>query len=253
MSPKRQVPQSPNQRKPGAQARIIYRLCFGRSGAPIWLGHLDQMRTIERTLLRANLPISYSQGFNPRPELVFALPVGVGVETVHDYVDVACTQIVSLDDFFHALSAVLSSGYVLHEIGRMPQETKQLMGQVVAADYRISFSGAGQYAEALQRAEALWVDKFSKGKQRTVDIAPYLITVQAKDADTLFLKVKAGSHENLRIDLVCQALVKHFQVDESIVENAILIRDELYIKPHKQSENMVLPLAMAEERIHDAH
>jgi len=46
--------------------------------------HHDMMRVVERTLLRANLPLRYSQGFSPRAVLSLSFPRPVGVATKRD-------------------------------------------------------------------------------------------------------------------------------------------------------------------------
>src|SRR5665647_1069663 len=72
------------------QKAYICRFRFARSGSLSYVGHLDLMRTFERSLRRAGLPLLHSQGYNPRPMMVFALPLGVGISTTDDYLDVSC-------------------------------------------------------------------------------------------------------------------------------------------------------------------
>ena len=71
---------------------IIYRFTFRREGPAIWIAHLDVMRTFERSLRRADLPLDWSGGFNPRPKIVFALPLGVGIEAWAELVDVTLLE-----------------------------------------------------------------------------------------------------------------------------------------------------------------
>ena len=49
------------------------RLRFAKRGDLRLVSHHDLMRCLERMLRRANLPMAYSQGFNPRPKVVFSL------------------------------------------------------------------------------------------------------------------------------------------------------------------------------------
>ena len=66
------------------------RLAYERQGSAVWLGHLDMMRLFERAFSRANWPLSWTEdAFNPRPEIVFALPVAVGIETRSDPLEVS--------------------------------------------------------------------------------------------------------------------------------------------------------------------
>ncbi|MDO8683306.1 MAG: TIGR03936 family radical SAM-associated protein [Armatimonadota bacterium] len=53
-------------------------LTYKKSSSARWLSHLDLIRTLERAIRRAQTPVEFSQGFNPRPRLSFgpALPLG---------------------------------------------------------------------------------------------------------------------------------------------------------------------------------
>ncbi len=59
-------------------AKWLLELTYSKIGPARFLGHLDVMRHMERAFRRAGLPIALSEGFNPRPKLVFAAPLGVG-------------------------------------------------------------------------------------------------------------------------------------------------------------------------------
>ena len=56
-----------------------YLVTFEKGESVRWLGHLDLLRTFERAIRRAELPIAFSAGFNPRERLAFASALGVGV------------------------------------------------------------------------------------------------------------------------------------------------------------------------------
>ena len=71
------------------QHEYVCRGLFERKGALSYIGHLDLKAVFERALKRAGQPLLYTQGFNPRPMLEFALPLGVGIDTEGDWMDVA--------------------------------------------------------------------------------------------------------------------------------------------------------------------
>lgn len=50
------------------------RLLFEKKGNAIWISHLDLMRVFQRSFKRAGLPLTHTQGFNPRPSVSIALP-----------------------------------------------------------------------------------------------------------------------------------------------------------------------------------
>lgn len=214
---------------PNARVTHPVRICFSRAGAPIWLAHLDMMRTLERSLLRAGLPIAYSQGFNPRPELVFALPAGVGIETVNDYADVFLTDPVPAETVQTALSGTLPPGIRIHSAWELPGGQRSIMGQVREAAYRVCFSGADTFAPRLMAADQLPVEKWSKGRRRPVDIRPLLLSADGSVPDVLAVRVRAGSAENLRMDSLCAVLMEQFGAPAADVNGCRLIRDELFL------------------------
>jgi radical SAM family uncharacterized protein/radical SAM-linked protein len=68
------------------QSRL--RIQWGRSGLMRFLSHLDNMRVLERTFRRANLPISFSQGFRPHPKFSFGPPLTLGFTSEAEYIDI---------------------------------------------------------------------------------------------------------------------------------------------------------------------
>ena len=65
----------------------MLRLLFEKKGRSIWISHLDLMRLFQRAFKRAGLPLTHTQGFNPRPSVSIALPLSVGVESQCELLD----------------------------------------------------------------------------------------------------------------------------------------------------------------------
>lgn len=63
------------------------RILFEKKGNAIWISHLDLMRLFQRAFKRAGLPLTHTQGFNPRPSVSIALPLSVGVESSCELLD----------------------------------------------------------------------------------------------------------------------------------------------------------------------
>lgn len=63
------------------------RLLFEKTGNAVWMSHLDLMRVFQRAFKRAGLPLTHTQGFNPRPSVSIAMPLSVGVESVCELLD----------------------------------------------------------------------------------------------------------------------------------------------------------------------
>jgi len=114
-----------------------------------YISHLDLMRVWERALRRAKVGLSYSQGFNPRPKLVFAAALPVGFTAKAEIVDVYLERPVALQDL-SALKAQLPEGLELVGVTEVPQALPSLPSLVSAAEYRVAVS-ADENREQVQR------------------------------------------------------------------------------------------------------
>ena len=63
------------------------RALFEKTGNAVWISHLDLMRVFQRAFKRAGLPLTHTQGFNPRPSVSIALPLSVGVQSGCELLD----------------------------------------------------------------------------------------------------------------------------------------------------------------------
>jgi len=68
-------------------------LVFYKGGLLKFVGHLDLMRTMQRALRRAEIPLSYSQGFNPHPLMGFASPLALGCTGEQEIMEIKIEQI----------------------------------------------------------------------------------------------------------------------------------------------------------------
>jgi radical SAM-linked protein len=75
-----------------AEAVQRLRITFSQAGALRYVGHLDMVRTWERGLRRAGVPLAYSGGFNPGPRLYFASGLPLGATGRAEIVDVLLTE-----------------------------------------------------------------------------------------------------------------------------------------------------------------
>ena len=66
---------------------LTWRFVYEVRGVAKFLSHLDILKLFNRTLLRAGLPVAYSEGFNPHARISFGPPRGVGQEGLREYGD----------------------------------------------------------------------------------------------------------------------------------------------------------------------
>lgn len=208
------------------------RLRFSRKEPAIWLAHLDMMRTFERAVRRAELPIAYSQGFNPRPRMTFALPIGIGLATEDDYCDLYLTREISPDAVIAGLNEKLPAGLGILRAALLEEKGKSLMSLVAAAEYEIAGRGV---ADALQKLQSLpenqpWeIVKTSKKGDRKIDIKPLLLEKEICEPDKIRILVQAGSSNNLRPDLLLAFLSQNCDLDDLAARDVAITRTRLLI------------------------
>ena len=69
------------------------RLRFSKTGRAIYISHLDLMAAMQRAFARAELPLKFSEGFNPHPQISILLPLSVGTASVCELMDFRLSRI----------------------------------------------------------------------------------------------------------------------------------------------------------------
>ena len=94
------------------------RMSFGKEGIVKFIGHLDIMRYFQKAFRRANVDITYSQGYHPHPCLSFASPLGVGLESRGEYLDMEVNSFDDLEAMKNAVNALLFTVFAICRIRR---------------------------------------------------------------------------------------------------------------------------------------
>ena len=213
------------------QPAYISRIQFARKGSLAYVGHLDMMRTFERSIRRSGLPLLHTQGYNPRPMLVFALPLGVGINTTDDYVDVSLSEPVDPEVVISTLRPYLPPDLSVLTAESLPETVGSIMAIVTTARYAFHAPGIRNAVERLMQQKEFIVDKMSKGQKRSVDIRALILCIENDDGenpDTAEITVCAGSSQNLRPDLFLQALEKYADYEKEYARNAEIVRTGLF-------------------------
>ena len=103
------------------------RIKFIRGEEVKFISHLDLMKVFERASRRANIPIAYSQGFNPHAHLIFGLPLSVGVTSQAEYADIELTEELDPENFMLGLNKQLPKGLII--VAAKARNTKPKMSR----------------------------------------------------------------------------------------------------------------------------
>jgi radical SAM-linked protein len=113
------------------------RLKFSRGEELKFLSHLDLMRLWERALRRAGLPLAYSEGFTPHPQIALAAPLSVGVTSQAELMDVFLSRWVPPQSFIAQVSKQLPCGIDLLEAWPVGPKVPSLQSQVRFIEYKV--------------------------------------------------------------------------------------------------------------------
>jgi radical SAM-linked protein len=173
---------------PGAPARAAtprdkVRICFRKGGSQRLLSHHDLLRTFERMLRRATLPFHSSQGFNPRPRLVFALSLPLGVVGLAEVVELELDEPVEPAVVHERLTAQTPPGLTILHVQRIPPRAgARVRGLSYAVAFPAERAAAVQERIAEVRAAPACFVERARPPRRRLDLRPFLRDLRLTDS-----------------------------------------------------------------------
>lgn len=188
------------------------RIKFRKHGIMKFIGHLDIMRYFQKAMRRAEIDISFSEGFSPHMIMSFAAPLGVGLTSDGEYLDIEVGNELSSASAVNRLNAVMAEGIEVVSFRKIPDgKSSNAMSIVAAADYEVRFregcepaDGWQDYFDAFCRRESILVTKKTKKSEQEMDIRPMIYKIERKK-DCIFMQLATGSSANLKPELVMDA------------------------------------------------
>lgn len=180
---------------------------FEKRGAAAYVSHLDMLRTFQRTINRARLPVLYSQGFNPHQKVMFAQALRLGMESRGEYFEAAFADGTPLESIVNDINRHAPEGIVVTSVREVDPSEPNAMAAVAAAAYTYTFAAPlnDAFAAAVDlffaRDDVLVLKKTKNGMQQW-NIRPlvYAMTVQG---DTMDAVVSCGEQNVKPEQLVC--------------------------------------------------
>lgn len=195
------------------------RMKFSKNGPIKFIGHLDVMRYFQKAIRRAEIDIAYSQGFSPHQIMSFAQPLGVGVESNGEYVDVELNTAVSSKDVMDRLNAVMNEGIKIESVKRLPEGAMNAMASVAASKYVISLKegydlGIDFFSqcEKLYQKEHIFIVKKTKKSEIEMDLKPAIYEMNVTE-DGLMLFVDSSSSGNIKPSLFLEEVCRENGVE----------------------------------------
>ena len=191
-----------------------FRMCYNKIGYGRYISHLDLIRVFERTCRRAKIPVLYSEGFNPHPKFSFAPPLTLGFSSESEYMDMEIENNFN-GDLKTLFNEHLPEGIIISEIKEISLPIESLDKAIQFAEYEVQiFDKSINHSEFeselksfLEREEII-VQRKTKGKIRTLNIRPYIKSIQV-EKNKLHISTKKIDHRTVRIGEILDNLFPH--------------------------------------------
>ena len=175
-----------------------------KKGNISYVSHIDSMRVLQRTLIRANINVKLSEGFNPHPVTYTSHPLPLGVESEQEFFVIANDDM-SAEQVLNAFNNNIPSGMLAvkcYDCIKNPNFAKN----VNYCEYLVkgNFLEYKKEIENFQN-EKCWLIKYDfKGTEKEQDIAPLIHSLKVYNKGLVM--IIATGNPNLRPDRVVSAI-----------------------------------------------
>ena len=185
------------------------RIKFAKYGVMKFIGHLDMMRFFQKAIRRAEIDVRYSEGFSPHQIMSFAAPLGVGIESFGEYLDIEVLSMESPEALRQALNAVMVEGVEILSVTVLPDQAKNAMASVAAASYQLAMKEGSfpidDLAEKLQAFYAQETIPYTKETKKSVvdlDLKQGIYELGVNEAGAVCMLVNASSSGNIKPTMI---------------------------------------------------
>lgn len=208
---------------------------FYKVGMLQYISHLDLVRTMTRILVRSGIPAWYSQGFNPRLKLTFAMPLSIGIQSECEFFDIRLTSPMSADEVKARINRALTDELQVTDVYLSDLK----FSEIAWVEYEIKMTSprlSSDTAHELTRlyTSSLVVTKHSKAGDKDVDILPNISLRSCRFEDgsvMLRLLTAADSANYLSPEYIMTAAEEKLGItfEDPFTEFYTMTRKEVYL------------------------
>lgn len=203
------------------------RIKFSKYGNMKFIGHLDTMRYFQKAMRRADIDIAYSSGFSPHQIMSFAAPLGVGITSEGEYLDIEVHSTKSTAESVAALNEAMVEGFSVIDYRKLPDDAKTAMSIVSCADYTLTYREGYESSDSFDKLresvhafyevpETILVVKKTKKSEKTIDLKQLVYEFQVIEVEgkpAFYLKLSTGSTDNMKPELVMEHFYKYLGLE----------------------------------------
>lgn len=210
-----------------------YRIKFSKYSSMIFIGHLDMMRYFQKAIRRAEIPIAYTTGFSPHQVMSFAAPLGVGLYSNGEYLDIELTDMMPTEKMKERLDATMAEGVDILSVKALPEDAGNAMASVAAAGYYVKIRPGhepsftfGKDFDAFMAQSEIFYEKQTKKSTKTLNLKESIYEYRV-DEDGIYLLVDASSSGNIKPTMVMDAYYQYLSFTPGEFD-FLVTREETY-------------------------
>jgi radical SAM-linked protein len=215
-----------------AMVRDKYRIRFRKTRNLRFISHHDLMRCFERILRRAQIPFHSTSGFNPKPRLIFAAPLALGLVGQDEVADLELDQPLAADEVQARLTREAPAGLEILSVSRIDGRSTAHVRQVCyrAPLVGVNHEGIEQRITNLLTASECWIER-RRPETRRLNIRPFIAALRLVP-EALELDLLVTPHGTARPDEVLQLL----GLESVLADGATLERTRVELEEEESHE-----------------
>ena len=224
----------------------IIRVKFKKEGDMIYISHLDLQKLLQRAFRRADIELSYSQGYNPHPKMSYGNALALGTESYGEYVDIEIEEEIGVEEFLTRINAELPQGIEFVKAEEIDPKTPSLASTIEYGEYLFNIEletplskefVKSRIADFMNKEEIMITKKNKKGKIVESNIRPMIryFDILSLEENNLILiaTIATGSKANLNTNIFIPKVLEMLDLDMDPLDVDIL-RRELFVVENDQ-------------------
>ena len=210
----------------------LVRIWFEKKGMIRYISHLDLMRTVTRAIRRSEIPLWYTEGFNPHPYMTFSLPLSLGMESECESMDIKIEGDITDGEILEKLKAAMPDGIHVTAVTQPFSDPKE----IAYGEFTLDFDRE-QAKEAingiLSRDEIIIQKSGKRGHKKVmkeIDLKPLIFDPEITDTENgvrLFVRLPAGSKSNINPSLLADLIGKEIPEAVCLITRKRLLTADL--------------------------
>lgn len=220
------------------------RIRFSKHGAVRYIGHLDVMRYFQKTIRRAKINVTYTGGFSPHQVMTFASPLGVGIESDGEYMDIG------IEDEVPDTAAIMTSlneasvpGIRILSVKVLPDDAGNAMSSLFASSYKVTFyeDKAGTFSDRelvmnminkMNELDRIIYHKETKKTTRDIDLKELIYDLHldedsAGNMPVICMTINSSSSDSIKPSFIIEYMCGMYGY--SLPENALkILRTDMF-------------------------